>query len=85
MFGHSGAHYTVWPAQLILLFVFNLDTQAVARMANLGDPLSNYWTLGVEEQFYVIFPVLLAAAWTFGRRWNWRARAEVTAGRGTAT
>jgi peptidoglycan/LPS O-acetylase OafA/YrhL len=77
MFGHSGAHYTVWPAQLILLFVFNLDTQAVARMANLGDPLSNYWTLGVEEQFYVIFPVLLAAAWTFGRRWNWRAKAEV--------
>lgn len=32
------------------------------------NPLLHTWSLGVEEQFYVVFPVLLASAWRFGRR-----------------
>jgi len=31
-------------------------------------PLLHMWSLGVEEQFYVFFPLFLAAAWRFGRR-----------------
>ena len=37
------------------------------------NPLLHTWTLGVEEQFYVFFPVLLLAAWWVGsRRRGWQ-------------
>jgi peptidoglycan/LPS O-acetylase OafA/YrhL len=34
-------------------------------------PLLHTWSLAVEEQFYVFFPVLIALIWRFGRRWVW--------------
>jgi peptidoglycan/LPS O-acetylase OafA/YrhL len=37
------------------------DTQAELK------PLLHTWSLAVEEQFYVIFPLLLLAAWRLGR------------------
>lgn len=40
------------------------------------DPLLHTWTLGVEEQFYVVFPTLLLVSWMLGRR---RARAAAIA------
>jgi len=33
-------------------------------------PLLHTWSLAVEEQFYVLFPLLLLAAWRLGRRWT---------------
>ena len=32
-------------------------------------PLIHTWSLSVEEQFYVFFPLLLACIWRFGRRY----------------
>ena len=35
--------------------------------ASATKPLLHLWSLGVEEQFYLIWPLLLAAAWALGR------------------
>ncbi|MEO8247967.1 MAG: acyltransferase family protein [Burkholderiales bacterium] len=32
-------------------------------------PLLHTWSLGVEEQFYVLFPMLLLILWGLGKRW----------------
>lgn len=32
------------------------------------NPLLHTWSLGVEEQFYILFPLFLMAVWRFGRR-----------------
>ncbi len=36
--------------------------------AALGKPLLHLWSLAVEEQFYIAWPLLLALAWRGGRR-----------------
>lgn len=44
---------------------FLLDTDYFSRVAELK-PLLHIWSLGVEEQFYIIFPILIAV---FARFW----------------
>ncbi len=43
------------------------------------NPFLHTWTLGVEEQFYVIFPVLLFAGWRLGGRSVSTGRNRLTA------
>jgi peptidoglycan/LPS O-acetylase OafA/YrhL len=33
-------------------------------------PFLHTWSLGVEEQFYVIFPIIMIILWKFGRSWQ---------------
>jgi peptidoglycan/LPS O-acetylase OafA/YrhL len=54
-----------------------LSNFAFARLADYFDsaanlkPLLHTWSLGVEEQFYLVFPLVLLGLRTFARRWLW--------------
>ncbi len=43
------------------------DSDYFARAAE-WKPLLHTWSLGVEEQFYILFPILLGSIWGFGKR-----------------
>ena len=36
-----------------------------------SQPLRHLWSLGVEEQFYIIWPLLMVGAWKLSKRWKW--------------
>lgn len=64
-------------AQTALGAVFLASNVAIARTTGgyfdapaESNPLLNLWSLSVEEQFYLVFPILLAGAWVIGRRFN---------------
>ncbi len=48
--------------------MFFWRTSGYFDLAAEEKPLLHTWSLGVEEQFYVVFPVLLALCWRWGRR-----------------
>ena len=58
----SAMHDAIWAA----LFAANVHFAHVGANYFAQDdppsPIEHFWTLGVEEQFYVVWPVLLAAA-----------------------
>ena len=54
-----------------LLFANNLllaKTSGYWELESNFKPLLHTWSLGVEEQFYLVYPLILAALWRFGRR-----------------
>lgn len=44
------------------------------------NPLLHTWSLGVEEQFYIFFPLFLWCVWRYARAWLWLAIALGAAG-----
>jgi peptidoglycan/LPS O-acetylase OafA/YrhL len=66
----------------VALYVANYRF-AAQRTDYLADaspsPLQHYWSLGVEEQFYLLWPVLLLAVFLAGRRLRVRSPARAAA------
>ena len=50
---------TTFFANNILLFLENNDYFAVFNNSNQINPLLHTWSLGVEEQFYIVYPIIL--------------------------
>lgn len=61
-------------ATLIATVLFASNIIFWRKQANYFDvgtdwsPLVHAWSLGIEEQFYILFPLLLVLTWRFGRR-----------------
>lgn len=48
-------------------------------------PAQHYWSLSVEEQFYIIWPLLMIATGAVARRAGWSVRGALLASLGTVT
>jgi len=75
--GNSTADDGRWAAVFLANFHFeSVGTNYLS--ANLPpSPLQNYWSLSVEEQFYVVYPTLFLLTATVGRRFALRVRLTV--------
>jgi peptidoglycan/LPS O-acetylase OafA/YrhL len=55
------------------------DSVDYLAAANQPSPVQHYWSLSVEEQFYIALPLILLAAWWFTRRRRGQVRNAVVA------
>jgi peptidoglycan/LPS O-acetylase OafA/YrhL len=74
-------HETAVDGQWAALFLANVHFQAVGTNYLVAQsppsPLLNYWSLGVEEQFYIVYPTLFLLIGWWARRRSFKARLTV--------
>ncbi|WP_199421556.1 SGNH hydrolase domain-containing protein [Actinotalea solisilvae] len=59
----------IWAAFYAINYRFALEGVNYQQATGPESPLQHYWSLAVEEQFYLLWPLLLmATAWVFRRR-----------------
>lgn len=51
-------------------WVFAFDSVDYLAAENSASVVQQFWSLGVEEQLYIAWPILLSIAWLFGRKRN---------------
>lgn len=67
---------------LVANFVIARTTGGYFDLPAASNPLLNTWSLSVEEQFYLVFPILILTSWLVGRRWprlRWTPTAVMSA------
>jgi peptidoglycan/LPS O-acetylase OafA/YrhL len=74
-------HETAVDGQWAALFLANVHFEAVHTNYLVAQappsPLLNYWSLGVEEQFYIVYPTLFLLIGWWARKRSFRARLTV--------
>ena len=68
----TGLHDFSESVVAVSLFISNIlfwKEAGYFATANELKPLLHTWSLAVEEQYYVIFPLFLMLAWRFSKRW----------------
>jgi peptidoglycan/LPS O-acetylase OafA/YrhL len=68
------------PARWVVFFSFNFDTKAIGAEIFRPQPFASFWSLAVEEQFYLVYPALILTALIIGRRSSWRLKATAVLG-----
>ncbi|PRC46255.1 acyltransferase, partial [Mycobacterium sp. ITM-2017-0098] len=77
------ARSAIWDGITSALYVSNyrfiLQDVDYMHASAMPSPFQHYWSLGVEEQFYLVWPALIMGTAWFVRRFRRRTRTEATA------
>ena len=66
-----------WAAVFLATFHFSAIGTNYFSAQQPPSPLQNYWTLSVEEQFYVVYPTLFLLLASMGRRLSLQVRLAI--------
>ncbi len=77
LIGHETAVDGQWAALFLANFHFEAVHTNYLVAQSPPSPLLNYWSLGVEEQFYIVYPTLFLLIGLWARRGSFRARLTV--------
>lgn len=68
----------------VIASIFYVENWALAQASvdylaadNIASPVQHFWTLSVEEQFYIALPVVMLAVAGCARRMRWSARTAI--------
>jgi peptidoglycan/LPS O-acetylase OafA/YrhL len=78
--GHSYSDLVASDSRWTALFLSNFHFASVYPnflATRAASPLQPYWSLAVEEQFYLVYPAIFVAVLAFPGRWTLRSRLTV--------
>jgi len=75
--GQAAANAEASPARWVVFFAFNFDYRAIQGELFGWQAFAPFWSLAVEEQFYLVYPALIIAVGVIGRAWSWRLKVNL--------